>query len=72
MEAVAGLTVMPVRTGLVTVRTPLPERLPEAALMVALPAATALARPALPIFAAAVLLLDQVTFAVQSELVLFE
>jgi len=72
MEAVAGLTLTPVRVGLVTVRTLLPEMLPEVALMVALPAATALARPALPIFATAVLLLDQVTVAVQLEVVLFE
>ena len=63
---------MPVRVGLVTVRAALPFMLPEVALMVALPAATALARPALLIFAAAVSLLDQVTFDVQTELVLFE
>jgi len=63
---------MPVRVGLVTVRAALPFMLPEVALMVALPAATALARPLLEIFATAVSLLDQVTFDVQTELVLFE
>ena len=63
---------MPVSLGLVTVRTALPFILPDVALMVALPAVTALARPLLEIFAAAVLLLDQITFDVQSELVPFE
>ena len=63
---------MPVSVGFVTVKATLPMMLPEVALMVALPAATALARPALLIFATAVLLLDQVTFDVQTELVLFE
>jgi len=63
---------MPVSVGLVTVSTALPLMLPEVALIVALPAATALAKPALPIFATAVSLLDQVTFPVQLELVLFE
>ena len=63
---------MPVRVGLVTVSTPLPVTLPETALMVALPAATALAKPVLLTVATAGLLLDQVTVAVQSELVLLE
>jgi hypothetical protein len=45
---------------------------PEPALMVAFPAATALARPVLLIVATAGLLLNQVTAAVQSELVLLE
>jgi len=56
----------------VTVRPALDVMVREVALMVALPAATALARPLLEIFATAVLLLDQVTFDVQTELVLFE
>ena len=63
---------MPVRVGLVTVRTPLPVMLPEMALMVALPAATALTMPELPTVATAGLLLDQVTLLVHSELVLLE
>ena len=63
---------MPVNVGLVTVRTPLPVTPPETALMVALPAATALTMPELLIVATAGLLLDQVTVVVQSELVLLE
>jgi len=63
---------MPVIAGPVTVRTALAVMLPEVALMVAFPGATALAIPALLMVAAAVLLLDQVTVAVQLELVLFE
>jgi hypothetical protein len=56
----------------VTVRTPLPMMVPETALMVAVPAATALASPAVLMVAAVVLLLDQVTVEVQLELVLLE
>jgi hypothetical protein len=55
-----------------TVRTPLPVMLPDTALIVAVPAATALTMPALLIMATAVLLLDQVTVAVQSALVPLE
>jgi hypothetical protein len=58
--------------GLVTVSVPLPVMLPEPALMVAVPAATALAKPELLIVATAGLLPDQVTVAVQSEFVLLE
>jgi len=72
IEAVVGVSAIPVRVGLVTVKTALAVMLPEAALMVALPGAAALASPLDEIVAAAVLLLDQVTVAVQLELVLFE
>ena len=61
-----------VRVALVTVSTPLPVMLPENAFMVAVPAATALASPLGAMVATAGLLLDQVTMAVQSELVLLE
>ena len=63
---------MPVNEGLVMVRTALPVMLPEAALMVALPGATARARPVLLMAATAGLVLDHVTAAVQSALLLFE
>ena len=63
---------MPVRVALATVRRPLPETLPEVALMVAVPAAIPLASPLAAMVATAGLLLDQVTLAVQFELVLFE
>jgi len=56
----------------VTVRAALPLTLPEVALMVVLPAATALAKPLPAMVATAALLLDQATLAVQSELVLLE
>jgi hypothetical protein len=72
MEAVAGVTLMPVTVAPVTVRTALPVILLDTALMVAVPAATALTRPALLITATAGLLLDHVTVAVQSALVPLE
>ena len=68
IEAVAGLTAIAVSTALVTVSAAVPEILPEAALMVVVPAPIPLARPVPEIVAAAGLLLDQVTVAVQSEL----
>jgi hypothetical protein len=46
--------------------------LPETAVIDAVPTATPLASPLAPMVATAGLLLDQVTVAVQSELVLFE
>ena len=52
----------------VIVRAPLPDAPPAVAVIVALPPATPVARPAVLIVAAAVLLLDQVTVDVQSEL----
>jgi hypothetical protein len=72
IEAVLGVTVMPVRVGLLTVSALLPVMLPETALMVAVPAATPLARPAALMVATAGLGLDQATVAVQLELVLLE
>jgi hypothetical protein len=45
---------------------------PESAVMVAVPADAASAKPALPIVATAGLLLDQVTLLVHSEFVLLE
>ena len=74
MEAVAGVTEMEVSVGvaLVTVSAAVPEMLPDVAVMVDVPAATPVARPALEIVAAAVLLLDQVTVDVQLAVVLFE
>jgi hypothetical protein len=63
---------MPVRVGLETVRTLLPWMVPETALIVAVPAATPLAWPAALAVAAAGLVLDQATVAVQLELVLLE
>ena len=65
-EAVPGVTVILVRLELETVRDPLPAIAPDVALIIVLPAATAVARPAAVIVAAAGLLLDQVTFDVQS------
>jgi hypothetical protein len=61
-----------VGVALVTVSAAVPEILPDVAVMVDEPAATPVARPALEIVAAAVLLLDQVTVEVQFEVVLFE
>ena len=63
---------MPVSAAAVTVRTAVPLMLPEVALMVDVPAATVDASPLLLTVAAARLLLDQITVAVQSALVLFE
>jgi hypothetical protein len=63
---------MPVRVGLATVRTLLPVMLPETAMMVAVPEAIPLARPAAVMEATAGLLLDQATVEVQPELVLLE
>jgi hypothetical protein len=74
IEAVAGVTAIEDSVGvaLVTVSAAVPEILPDVAVMVDEPAATPVARPALEIVAAAVLLLDQVTVEVQFEVVLFE
>ncbi len=58
--------------GLFTVRAPVAVRLPEVAVMVDDPAATPVAKPALLMVAAAVLLLVQATDEEQFELVLFE
>jgi hypothetical protein len=63
---VAGVTVMLVRLGAVTVRTLLPLMSNKVAVIVALPAATPLASAPGVIVAAAGLLLDQVTLFVQS------
>ena len=63
---------MAVKAALVTLRVAVPVTLPEAALMVVVPAATPLASPAAEIVAAAGLLLDPVTVGVQSELVPLE
>ena len=63
---------MPVSVGAVTVRTALPVIPPEVALMVALPAAMALARPVLGMVATAGLLLDQVTVLLQFVCALLE
>jgi len=72
IDAVAGVTAMLLNVGAVTVSAPVADRLPEAALMVVVPAATPVAMPALLTVAAAVLLLDQVTVEVQLDVVLFE
>jgi hypothetical protein len=74
MEAVAGVTEMAVSVAPPppTVRTALPNTLPEAALIVEVPASTALASPVPLTVATARLLLDQVTTAVQSALAPFE
>ena len=58
--------------GLLTVRAAVAVRLPEVAVMVDDPAATPVAKPALLMVAAAVLLLVQATDEEQFELVLFE
>ena len=67
IEAVAGVTAMDCRVtgGLVTVSVAVPEVLLSDAVMVALPAATPVARPALLMVAVAVLLDDQVTWVVR-------
>jgi hypothetical protein len=72
MDAVDGVTVMPVMVGAVTVSAAVPETLPELAVIVDEPAATPVARPALEMLAVAVLLLDHVTVEVQFDVVLFE
>jgi hypothetical protein len=61
-----------VGVALVTVSAAVPEMLPDVALIVDVPAATPVARPAAEMVAAAVLLLDQVTVDVQLAVVLFE
>jgi hypothetical protein len=72
MDAVDGVTVMPVMVGAVTVSAAVPETLPELAVIVDEPAATPVARPALEMLAVAPLLLDHVTVEVQFDVVLFE
>jgi hypothetical protein len=72
IEAVDGVTVMPVMVAAVTVRAAVPEALPEEAVIVDEPAATPVARPALEMVAAAVLLLDHATDDEQLPVVLFE
>lgn len=72
IDAVAGETAMAVTVGLVTVSVADPVVLPDVAEMVAVPAATPVARPVLLMVAAAVLPLDQVTVEEQFEVVLFE
>jgi hypothetical protein len=72
IEAVAGVTLMPVSVGPVMVSAALPVMLPATARMAVLPGATPLASPLPEMTATAGLLLDQVTVPVQSELVLFE
>ena len=72
MEAVAGERVIPLSVAAVTVRVLVADLLPEVALMVEVPAATPVARPDPLMVAAAGLLLDQVTVALQFELVLLE
>ncbi len=72
MDAVAGETAMLVTVGPVTVRVADAEVLPEVAKMLALPAATPVASPALLIVAAARLLLDHATVDEQLEVVLLE
>ena len=71
-EAVAGERVIPLSVAAVTVRVLVADLPPEVAVMVEEPAATPVARPVPLIVAAAVLLLDQVTVALQFELVLLE
>jgi hypothetical protein len=72
IEAISGVTMMPVRLGLVTLRKALPLMVPEVALIIERPAFTPLAKPALLISPAAGLLLDQVTVEVQSDSLLSE
>jgi len=72
IEAVAGVTVIPVNVAPVTVKLALPETLPVVALMVVVPAAAPVARPPFEIVAVAVLLLDQVTLLVQLDVELSE
>jgi hypothetical protein len=72
IDAVAGETAMLVTVGPVTVSVADPVVLPDVAEMVAVPAATPVARPVPLMVAAAVLPLDQVTVEEQFEVVLFE
>jgi len=72
MDALPGMTAMPVRAGFVTVRTLVVVVLPEVAVMVAVPAATPVARPVLLMVATAALLVDQATVEVHWVLVLLE
>ena len=72
IDAVAGLTAMAVSTAPVTVSVAVPETLPEAALIVVVPAPTPLARPAAEIVATTGLLLVHATLALQSAVVLSE
>lgn len=72
MEATPGVTAMLVSVGLVTVKVPVPDVVPEFAAMVEVPAATPAAKPVFAIVAAARFELDQVTVDVQLLLVLLE
>jgi hypothetical protein len=72
IEAVEGESAMLLSVGLVTVTVLVPETPPEAAVIVAVPAATPVARPADVMVAVAVLVLDHVTVVVQVELVPLE
>jgi hypothetical protein len=69
MLGLAGVTDMEDRVAEVAVRVVLPEIIPELAVMVALPAATAVARPVLLTIATAVFDERQVTCVVISWLV---
>jgi hypothetical protein len=71
MEAVAGDREIPVNVAAVTVKVLVALVLPEVAVMVDVPAATPVARPVVLTVAAAALLLDQVTVALQFEVVWF-
>jgi hypothetical protein len=70
MDAVAGVMAIALSALAVTVITLVAEMVPEVAVMVDVPAATPVTRPAALTVAAAVLLLDQVTVVEQLELVL--
>jgi hypothetical protein len=72
IDAVAGDTVTPVTVAPVTVSALVPCVLPEVAVIVEVPAATPVARPAPLMVAAAGFPLDQVTVEVQFDEVLFE
>jgi len=71
MEALAGDREILLNVAAVTVRVLVALVLPDVAVMVEEPAATPVARPEALMVAAAVLLLDQVTVALQFEVVLF-
>jgi hypothetical protein len=71
MVAVAGDREIPVNVAAVTVRVLVALVLPEVAVMVDEPAATPVASPVALMVAAALLLLDQVTVALQFDVVLF-
>ncbi len=66
--AVPGVTVMPVRAGLLTVIVPVPETGPDAAVIVAVPFPMPVANPPALMVATALLLLVQVTVPEQAEL----